>query len=676
MKIQMKHLISGCALLAVGLTACSDDDFGAAAPITSGDRVRFAASGASTRTIYDDANIFQINWESQDKIKIYSNKAYENVSDADYTVAPIETADSKNPGNKLYNEGSIAASGSSALMWADNEEHKFIGVYPSDNGNIRVDADKGTLTLPINRAQYCDLVTVADGNYYSEKYSGYTYYAKPDMKNAYLVAYNALTPAQAAENGGEVFLDFKPVMTAVEVVVKGRANSNEVVNLTGISIIRKMPKLPGANEVTSFTWDAVKGEAGNKLPDNWTGDVQYVTSFVGIKGGAAVKLKQNESIVFTVFLPPYAVDANWPMQVRAHATGNTELYTKDITNEILASHKRRVTLPEWYSTDGGNNWITPLDGSIYVSQMSIPGSHDAATGEDMSTIIGDIFASTQEQTLDRQWDLGVRAFDLRPALYDKNKAIIGNNHDYELWLYHGVTRIGTSWATAMNTIKAKLAEHPGEFAIVLFRHEDESTLYKNTNANDFNTYMTNYINNNKERIVDWKPDLTIDEARGKVILISRFNGSWEYGCFTGWSHDAAGTVTTLRNASNSLSATMYVQDYYNPSSAETKWASISKHLDISRTFHTDAEKVNHWMINHASGYVGSSISATYRNNAAAQNPNLINALTDPSWKGSTGIMLFDYSGAATSGNTTVKGDVALQTIINNNYKYVMKCREN
>lgn len=78
MKIQMKHFISGCALFVTVLTACSDDDFEGKTSIKSGDAVQFAASSrTSTRTVYDDENIFQINWEEQDKIKIYSNKTYE-----------------------------------------------------------------------------------------------------------------------------------------------------------------------------------------------------------------------------------------------------------------------------------------------------------------------------------------------------------------------------------------------------------------------------------------------------------------------------------------------------------------------------------------------------------------------------------------------------------------------
>ena len=80
------------------------------------------------------------------------------------------------------------------------------------------------------------------------------------------------------------------------------------------------------------------------------------------------------------------------------------------------------------------------------------------------------------------------------------------------------------------------------------------------------------------------------------------------------------------------------------------------------------------MLNHVSGYVRYSTTNTYRANAAAQNPKVIEYLHNRTAPGSTGILLFDYSGAATSGSYNVQGDVMLQTVIDNNYKYRM-CRK-
>ena len=666
MKSTYNLFLLGTAFL---LSSCIAENFDDA-PAKEGKEIRFGLASPKTRTIYDSENSSQINWVSGDGITIYCDEA-ESIRKANYKVTPASQS----------HNGTIAAAGDSYLSWgSDSDTHNFFAVYPN---NISV--EKGVAAFPINRNQKA-IVTTTNG-------TNNNIVAAPDMTNAYMVA-----TASTAPTDNPVTLAFEPIMTTLEIVITA-ANVNMNVSgsarITGISLASTMTTASSASR-NVFYYDINAG--GITANGAESGAVNTVTeqTFVNIVDAdgnvSYVDLAAGHTLTITAFLPPMSKEAAAVMKrqlkVRVHATGNAELVASLKTNDassaswttqLTPGSKRKVILPA-LPTDAqysGNNWITPLDGKIYVSQMSIPGAHDAATGEEMASIIGDLFASTQEQTLQRQWDLGVRAYDLRPALYDKNEVLLWGTKNYELWLYHGMTRVAVSWESAINTLKANLSDNPGEFAIVLFRHEDESTLYKNTNGDDFNTYMTNYINANKDWIVDWKPDLTIGECRGKIILVSRFSGSWSHGCFTGWNHEAAGATTTLRNADGSKSATMYVQDYYNPSSHDAKWNSIKAYLDISKTFHTDANKINHWMINHASGYVGRSTSSTYRNNAAAQNPKLISYISSDSWEGSTGIVLFDYAGASLSngflsGDTEVYGDVALQTIIDNNYKYRMK----
>ena len=628
--------------------------------------IKFGISSLRTKTIYDKNDALQINWVSGDKIKIFCAEA-ESAKSASYVVTPTSTA--KN--------GTISNASEDVLQWGgDGLIHNFYAIYPGDDSGLKVD-ENGIASFTINHNQKC---TVSDTNGYDKDVI-----AKPDMKNALMVANTSTAPTDDV-----VSLSFKPIMTTLEIVVQGPTTNINSSNarVTGISIAATMTTNSGS-DAASFQYD-IKNSTITGSSGSGEGTTRTETTFVSLvdaNGNASyVDLANGKTLTLTVFLPPMskeqAAALKRQLKVRVHITGNAELSASIKTNtdtdpwttQIEPSSKNRITLPAIPSgkQESGNNWITPLDGSIYVSQMSIPGSHDAATGEQMASFVGDLFAQTQEQTLQTQWNLGIRAFDLRPALYDKNQVIIWGTKDYELWLYHGMTRVSISWATAMNTIKANLTDHPGEFAIVLFRHEDETTAYKNTNTTDFDNYMKAWVDANKSWIVEWRPDITIDECRGKLILISRFSGSWDYGCFTGWSHDAAGSTTTVRNASNTETGTMYVQDYYNPSSHDAKFTSIKKYLDIAQTFHTIDALKNHWMLNHVSGYVGNSTSDTYRANAAAQNPKVIEYLNNRTYPGSTGILLFDYSGAATSGSYNVQGDVMLQTVIDNNYKYRMK----
>ena len=689
MTLRFKYIV-GLAAVAAGLVSCVKEDFENAAN-GSYDGIQFNISTVDTKTVYgaqdSDDNSWPLYWVAGDPIRIYCAEA-EDAKQADYTVTPT----GKDP-----KTGSMAlASGSTALQWGgDSNDHNFYAVYPNT-----ATIENGIATFQINRNQKATVTTTI----------GYEndVVAAPDMRNAYMVAKTTTKPTDEA-----VGLTFKPIMTTLDVVIKAaNVNMNETgsARITGISLASTMTSNSTASK-DQFYYDITKGAiTANGASTSGTSTTMTEQTFVNLvdaSGNASyVDLASGHTLTITVFLPPMSTDAaanlRRQVKVRVHATGNTELVaslktndasSENLTTQLTPGTKRRIVLPA-LPTDAqysGNNWITPLDGDIYVSQMSIPGAHDAATGEEMGSIIGDVFAATQEQKLQSMWDLGIRCFDLRPAIWshaNEQGGILGIGATYtpELYLYHAVCRVDLSWASALNTLKGNLASNPGEFAIVLFRHENENDLagidvsgltHKNNSDTDFNNYMTSWVNSNKDLIVDWKPNLTIEECRGKIILVSRFNGSWSYGCYTGWSHNAEGTTTTLRNADNSKSATMYVQDYYNPSSHDTKWTSIKTYLDISKTFHTDANKINHWMINHASGYVGSSSSSTYRANAAAQNPKLISYITDDSWEGSTGIMLFDYAGASLSngflsGNTEVYGDIALQAIIDNNYKYRMK----
>lgn len=644
------------------LTGCSDDEGGTARP-AAGTPISFSLTSSGTRTIYDDTDPYQINWVNGDQIKIFCAEA-ENAKSALYNVAPASTA----------KDGTISAAGSDVLQWGgDTETHHFYATYPGAADGVTVDAN-GIATFPINRNQKCTVTTT----------NGYdaNVVAKPDMKNANMVASTATAPTDNA-----VKLAFKPLMTTLEIVVQGPASNINSSNarVTGVSIVSTITTT-SSETGNDFKYDIAKGtisgSAGTGTPT--TKSETTFISLVDANGNASyVDLANGHTLTLTAFLPPmseaHAAAMNRQVKVRVHITGNAELTasiktndasTNNWTTQFKPSAKKKITLPAIPSgiQATGNNWITPLDGNIYVSQMSIPGSHDAATGEEMVSFVGDLFAQTQENTLQTQWNLGIRCFDLRPAIY---KATFGSTN--ELWLWHGVTRVAVSWASAMNTIKSNLTDHPGEFAIVLFRHEDETPAAgKNNNTTDFDNYMTAWVNANKSWIVDWRPDITIDECRGKLILISRFRGSWDYGCFTGWSHDAAGSATTVNNANNSASGTMYVQDYYNSSSHDAKFTSIRTYLDIAQQFHTIDAMKNHWMLNHISGYAGTSTSNTYRANAAAQNPKVIEYLHNRTTPGSTGILLFDYSGAATSGNYNVQGDVMLQTVIDNNYKYRMR----
>ena len=661
--------LAAAAMTAFSLVSCKNEKLENSKATQKG--IKFGISSLRTKTIYDENDALQINWVSGDEIKIFCAEA-ESAKSASYVVTPTSTA--KN--------GTISNASEDVLQWGgDDLIHNIYAIYPGDNSGLNVD-ENGIANFTINHNQKC---TVSTTNGYDNNVI-----AKPDMKNALMVANTSTAPTDDV-----VSLSFKPIMTTLEIVVQGPTTNINSSNarVTGISIAATMTT-NSDSDAASFQYDiknsSITGSSGSGEATTRT-ETTFV-SLVDANGNASyVDLANGKTLTLTVFLPPMskeqAAALKRQLKVRVHITGNAELSasiktntdTEPWTTQIEPSSKKRITLPVIPSvSQDGNNWITPLDGNIYVSQMSLPGTHDAATGDGTSYSIG----KTQELTLDQQFEIGIRVFDLRPA--------VKNN---DLKLCHGIVETTFAWDQVMERFKYYLSEHPGEFIIALIRHEDE--------ADNKNSSWGSIMQDKLERLqgdinpstnlsytAEFKPDLTIDELRGKILFLCRdwtkYNNEGPVvGGYTGWGHSKDGAEVKIY--SRSVEGILNIQDCYAPSEDGTstwyntsafpgiKWNSIKLLLDKSMSFHTNESMTNRWSINHTSGYTGwVSTTNGYRENAGNNNIKLYNYINSTTWNGSTGIVLMDFVGAHTSGSYTVYGDLCPQAIIDNNYKYRMK----
>ena len=347
--------------------------------------------------------------------------------------------------------------------------------------------------------------------------------------------------------------------------------------------------------------------------------------------------------------------------------------TKQGILEYAASSKGELTLPVWPSDEvTGNNWITPLDGSIYVQQLSIPGTHDAAA---YTTTISNA-GRTQALTLEEQWNMGIRAFDLRAAY---------SRPERTMWLYHGLTKTEISLDKALSALSNLVDSNPGEFAIIQLRHESEG-LSLDKDPDRWNQ-VYNVLNRYSSKIVTWKNDLTIDDCRGYLVILTRddYDGRSKAGLISDWPDNTSGT------AKINSSTNYYVQDYYkyNDSFGDKGAEKISQfNTLLSRTskFNDSSSDdfVNKsWALNHASGYAG-VIGGTneYMQNAEYIVPTLYRTISNQETPGPTGIVFMDYVGQRWSpswgglDSFVMYGDMLPQAIINNNYRYTMLRKTN
>ena len=262
------------------------------------------------------------------------------------------------------------------------------------------------------------------------------------------------------------------------------------------------------------------------------------------------------------------------------------------------------------------NWITGLNlnDNVYISQLSLPGAHDAAT---KSLAIG----KCQDKDLAGLWDAGVRVFDLRPT--DGDGCPIN----------HGILSTGINLTQALTTITGRLQANPQEFAIVLMRNEngDGST-------DNWKTRVTAIMNGFSSYVIPFNNNLRVGDVRGKVVILSRdyFADGYTIG---GWG-DEAQVYEVFPNGDGAFR--FHVQDYYEVKNTTSKQNVIKSLLDEART----QTSPNFMFINHTSGYIPGLIpglSDDITGNANSSNKcalDYINA--NP---GRTGIIMMDYAGS-------------------------------
>lgn len=167
------------------------------------------------------------------------------------------------------------------------------------------------------------------------------------------------------------------------------------------------------------------------------------------------------------------------------------------------------------------NWMKYLPDEVFVAHVSIPGTHDTATGHGFchsgTGVGGATYSQTQMASIDDQLAGGVRAFDFRPGVY-QNK----------LYCCHGTDVTNYTMEEAFTKLTNYLDEHPGEFFVIhLFRgNVGYSGTGMNTSESDrtnYNNLINEFFNKGKfsEYIIDYNPTLKVKDIRGKMVLFRR-----------------------------------------------------------------------------------------------------------------------------------------------------------
>ena len=225
-------------------------------------------------------------------------------------------------------------------------------------------------------------------------------------------------------------------------------------------------------------------------------------------------------------------------------------------------------------------WMERIAGSTALCKLSIPGTHDSGATR------GGAALQTQSCDIATQLELGIRAFDIR---LQKKDGMLG--------IFHSDAFQGIYWEQdVLPAFIHFLQEHPSETLIVSLKKEGgEYEAY----ASLLNATLEN-VRNLPYFVTDFRPELTLDECRGKILFLHRDPSTDNYpgaACLN-WA-DNATCILTLRDKNGKEGHALLQDEYQYQSDKESgkKLEACKKNLKKIAAEPSDSKR---WGISFAS----------------------------------------------------------------------------
>lgn len=261
---------------------------------------------------------------------------------------------------------------------------------------------------------------------------------------------------------------------------------------------------------------------------------------------------------------------------------------------------------EYAKNQEGKSWMKSLGDELKLAQVSIPGTHDSGA----LYSIADLSGRCQTLTIKNQMEIGVRFFDIRLKQDGDNLKVVHSFVDQKL-----------DFSKVLKQMEKFLKDNPSEFLIVSIKEDADAknptesfdkavkkALEKHSNFVNFSTTLAK----------------TVGESRGKIHILSRFNGDFGVPCYYGWQDSTSFEIGEI-----------FVQDNYCITDVGAK---IN---DIKECFKKSSSLEYSLCINFASCYIDDAFPPTYAGTPARTiNEWMLSNLSLQ--KGSLGVVLCDF----------------------------------
>lgn len=409
----MKKTVLFLSVLMMTLASCQDDMLRNGAPAATGDEIQFSANhadyefaGAQTRTIYGerDGSSYPVYWVNNDEIGIFCPQAAESEHTPNREFHYKVIVD-----NETSSNGTLAKinAGENGLQWGTADEHHFYAIYPASASEGGVSATQVKCAIPVRQ----DPLKI--------EYDGTdTYTAYPNMNYAYMYAHSKAS--RLTEGDKPITLDFKPLVTVIEVTVNGpKAGTvdGDSYQVSQVSI-RSNENIAGE---FLLTIDENFGAEDGKCTQVDNGTVSNLITIPTYQDGKPVTLKTGQKLVVKAFLLPYAAPEKAQTAVTVNMVGQGS-NTKLLQTADIQSQKINITsLPALTGTDF-YYWMSSMDKRTYFSQLSIPGTHNAYSYDAAVVGTNTVMGPYQKLDIEQQFAAGARAFSFMVGFQNADKA--------------------------------------------------------------------------------------------------------------------------------------------------------------------------------------------------------------------------------------------------------------
>lgn len=566
----MKKYIFG--ILTIGAVAvfsgCTDEEIVEQfTPKNTGDEIVFGARAtyevnedktdktSATRTVYTgeflgaDGEAWQsgakyegVKWIAGDQVRIYCPDASGRQT-ADYTVV-LSGTDQQHVASLQRN-----ANYDGALQWGDpSSTHHFYAVYPAPSqytdgpeaGDVLNNGTTLTGVIPSVQphlgADYMKKESItatipAHDDLDERTVTGTNHIVAPNMEYAYMVARRDVVPNETED---EVYLNFVPTATAVEITIQNLARNaqyqdGDVLYLTNVLVSSKTTPLYGefSVDLAALKEDGTAIDKTKEPFSNGT-SVGYQVSVPMFEDGIygdPIQLKFGDAITFTVFMLPTVGELE-NLNIVLQALGGTKsgsLSGVKITQKKKTYIKSLPFVGKNVLPFTQSEWLKFVENEVPIKDLSIPGAGGAASGDlngDGSYALADINRQ-QNLSIEGLWNKGVRCFEFATDIPSDGTSSLG----LQQVICNGL-ECGVTLDAAIDDVVEQLNAHPDEFAMVILTYQTLggwSARQPATYMNLLNTYWPTVKSKLSSACSfgEYSTDSKVGDSRGKLFCIAR-----------------------------------------------------------------------------------------------------------------------------------------------------------